>query len=122
MLKTELFTVDGQPMLVPDGDLAMQEEDVISSDSGLDDTGVYHRFVIRRNVPSWDFSYSRLSRDEYAYLESLFADKDTFSFGYWSAIDENWKQVMAYRSKRTILWHNATDGQFREYRFRIIAC
>ena len=122
MRKTELFTIDGQPMLVPDGDLLMQEEDVVSSDSGWDESGVYHRFCVRKAVKSWDFSYSRLTREEYAYMEKLFAGKNTFCFEFTSAIDDSRQEVVAYRSKRSILWHSATDGQFRDYRFRITEC
>ena len=122
MRKTELFTVDGRSVIVPDGDLSMQEEDVISSDSGMDESGVYHRFSLGRSVKSWDFSYARLTRQEYAYMESLFAGKDTFRFGFVSASDGSRQEVTACRSKRSILWHNATDEQFREYRFRITEC
>ena len=122
MRKTDLFTVDGQPMLVPDGNLSMQEEDVVSSDSGWDESGVYHRFCVRKDVKSWDFSYSRLSREEYAYIEELFAGKNTFDFGFASALDGSRKVVTAYRSKRSILWHSAADGQFRDCRFRITEC
>ena len=122
MRTTRRFTVNGQPVVVPDADLALQEEDVISTDSGPDESGVYHRFSLGRTVKSWDFSYARLNWEEYAYMESLFDGKNTFSFGFMSATDGSWQEVVAYRSKRSILWHNATDEQFREYRFRITEC
>lgn len=122
MRKTELFTVDGQPMLVPDGDMSLTEEDVVSSDSGLDESGVYHLFGVRKDVKSWDFSYSRLSREEYACLEELFAGKDTFAFGFASALDGSRQEVTACRSKRSILWHSAADREFRDYKFRITEC
>ena len=122
MRTTDLFTVDGQPMLVPDEDLSMQEEDVVSADSGYDESGAYHRFYVRRGVKSWDFSYSRLTQEAYAYMEQLFAEKDTFQFGFVSAIDGCRQEVTAYRSKRSILWHSAAYGQFRDYRFRITEC
>lgn len=122
MRKTELFTIDGHPMLVPDGDLSLCIEDVESSDSGWDESGVYHRFVLRHNVQSWDFSYSRLTQQEYAYMERLLSKKDTFCFGYESATDGSWQEVTAYLSKRSVLWHCAADGQFRDYRFRITTC
>lgn len=122
MRKTNLFTVDGEPILVPDGDLSIREEDVVSPDSGLDESGVYHRFDVRQGVKSWDFSYSSLSREEYAYMEELFAGKNTFWFGYTSALDGSQQWVSAYRGGRSVLWHSAADGQFRDYRFRITAC
>lgn len=122
MRKTELFTIDGQPMLVPDEDLSMHQEDVVSSDSGYDESGVYHVFGVRKDVKNWDFSYSRLNRQELAYMETLFAGKDTFRFGFSSPFDSNRQEVTAYRSKRSILWHNAAEDQFRDYRFRITEC
>lgn len=122
MRKTELFTVDGQPIIVPDGDLSVQEKDVVSSDSGYDESGVYHRFGVRRDVKSWDFSYSRLSGEAYAYMEELFAGKDTFFFTFPSALDGSRQQVTAYREGRSILWHSAADGQYRDYKFRITEC
>ena len=121
MRTTDLFTVDEQPMIVPDSDLVMQEEDVVSADSGLDESGVYHRFGMRQGVKSWDFSYSRLTKEEYAYLEELFAGKDTFLFGFTTA-DGSRLYATAWRSKRSVLWHSAADGQLRDYRFRITEC
>lgn len=121
MRTTDLFTIDGEPILVPDGDLAFSAEDMESSDSGSDENGNYHRYVLRRNVQSWDFSYSRLSREEYAYMEGLFGGKDTFTFGFVAAHGIK-EEITAYRSKHSILWHCAADGQFRDYRFRITAC
>ena len=122
MRKTSMFTIDFEPILIPDGDLSIREEDVVSADSGLDESGVYHRFGVRQGVKSWEFSYARLNQEEYAYMESLFAGKETFSFGYISAPDGCRKSVIAYRSGRSILWHNAEGGQFRDYRFRITQC
>ena len=122
MRTTDLFTIDGKPVLVPDGDLVFSAEDMEASDSGCDENGAYHRFVLRRKVQSWDFSYSRLTREEYAYMEGLFGNKDTFAFGFTSARNGVKQQITAYRSKHSILWHCAADGQFRDYRFRITAC
>lgn len=122
MRTTDLFTVDGLPMPVPDGDLPLCTEDQEASDSGRDESGVLHRFVLRRNVPSWEFSYARLTRETYAYLESLFAGKDSFRFGYVSALDGSRQEITAYRDKCRVLWHCASDGQLRDCRFRIAAC
>ena len=122
MRTTDLFTIDGKPVLVPDGDLGFSAEDMESSDSGHDENGNYHRYVLRRNVQSWDFSYSRLSQEEYAYMEGLFGQKDTFTFGFTSPCSGVKQEITAYRSKHIILWHCAADGQFRDYRFRITAC
>ena len=122
MRTTDLFTIDGKPVLVPDRDLAFSAEDMETSDSGHDENGMYHRFVLRRNIQSWDFSYSQLTQEEYAYMEGLFGNKDTFTFGFVSPHSNTRQKITAYRSKHSILWHCATDGQFRDYRFRITAC
>ena len=122
MRTTDLFTIDGKPVLVPDRDLVFSAEDMEASDSGYDENGTYHRFVLRRNVQSWEFSYSRLTQEEYAYMEALLSGKDTFCFGFTSAADGSWQETTAYRSKHSVLWHCAADGQFRDYRFRITAC
>ena len=56
MRTTDLLSIDAMPLLVPDVDLVYSEEDLLCSDSGLDESGVYHRYVLRRGVKSWDFS------------------------------------------------------------------
>ena len=122
MRTTELFTIDGQPMLVPDENFSMHQENVVSADSGMDESGVYHLFGVRKNVRNWDFSFSRLTQREYAYMETLFAGKNTFRFGFASPFDTKVQVVTAYRSKRSIQWHNVAEDQFRDYRFRITEC
>lgn len=122
MKTTDLFAIDGQPMLVPDAGLPLLVEDVETSDSGRDESGVLHRFVVRQGMLHWDFSYARLTQEEYAYMESLFAGKSTFRFSYTSAVDSTRQEITAYRSKHSVLWNSAADGQFRDYQFRISAC
>ncbi len=58
---TDLFTVNGQPMLAPDEEIGISYEDLDASDSGRDESGVMHRIVVRQKVPSWTFSYSHLT-------------------------------------------------------------
>ena len=93
---------------------------MVSADSGLDESGVYHRFGVRRGVKRWEFSYSRLNSEEYAYMEGLFAGKDTFAFCF--TFGGRTQEVTAYRSQRSVLWHNAAEGQLRNYQFRITQC
>ena len=122
MKTTNLFMIDGRPMLVPDGDMVLSVEDIISADSGRDESGVLHRFVLRKDVKSWDFVYSQLIQEEYAYMESLFAGKDSFQFTSPSPTDGSTQTVTACRDKHSILWQSAAKGLFRNYRFRITAC
>lgn len=121
MTMTDLFLVDGQPMLVPDGDMAISAEDIVSADSGRDESGALHRFGVRQGLGSWLFSYTRLTREEYGYMESLFGGKDTFRFTY-PAPNGTAQTVTAYRSKHDILLHCAATGLYRNYQFRITAC
>ena len=41
--KTDLFLIDGQPMLAPDENVEISVEDIDASDSGRDESGVMHR-------------------------------------------------------------------------------
>ena len=120
---TDLFLIDGQPMLIPDENVEISLEDIDASDSGRDESGVMHRFVVRQGVGKWTFSYACLTQEEYAYMESLFAGKGTFQFSYPDCADGGQsKEITAYRSKHGILWQSAATGQFRNYQFSVIGC
>ena len=58
---TELFTVDGQGILVPDAPVTVQLTD-IEGESARDRSGMLHRTVLRR-VRSWEFTYGRLTEE-----------------------------------------------------------
>ncbi len=120
---TELFLIDGKPMLAPDADVEVSREDIDASDSGRDESAFMHRIVVRRDVGKWSFSYAYLSGEEYSYMESLFAGKSHFQFSYPDYTDLSKMTVTtAYRSKHGILWHSAPGGQLRNYQFSIIEC
>lgn len=120
---TDLFLIDGQPMLVPDADMEISLEDIDASDSGRDESAVMHRFVVRRGVGKWTFSYARMTKQEYGYMESLFAGKDSFQFTCPSYVNPAQSTVRtAYRSKHGISWRSVITGEFRNYQFSIIEC
>lgn len=120
---TELFTVNGKPMLLPDQEVAVSYEDLDSSDSGRDESGVMHRFVVRHKVASWSFSYSHLTEEEKRYMESLFADSATFLFGHPGRLDSAKREnTRCYRSKYSLSWKNAVTGLWSNYGFQIISC
>lgn len=120
---TDLFLIDGVPMLAPDEDMEVSMEDIDAADSGRDESAVMHRIVVRRGVGKWSFSYAHLTREEYAYMESLFAGKTSFQFSYPSVTGDSGQTVVtAYRSNHGILWHSAATGQYRNYRFSIVEC
>ena len=78
--KTNLFQINGVPMLAPDAEVVSSFEDLDASDAGRDESGFMHRIVVRYKVGSWKFEYSHLTEEEKAYMESLFPDADTFLF------------------------------------------
>lgn len=119
---TDLFLIDGKPVLIPDGNLGLTLQDMESADSGLDESAVLHRFLARHGVGKWTFSYEQMTQAEYAYMESLFAGKGEFLFTRPDAKDGTPIATKCYRSKHQIVWRNAAAGQFRNYQFDIIEC
>lgn len=118
-----IFLIDGEPMLIPDADMELSFEDLDGASAGRDESGVMHRQVLRQKVGKWSFVYSRLSREEYAYMERLFAGKSHFQFTYPSLTQpDGTSTVTAYRTSHGIGWHNAKTGWFRNYKFSIIEC
>lgn len=115
------FQIDRKPILTPDEDIQMEFSDLDSSESGRDESGVMHRIVLRRNVKTWSVSYSFFSKEEYRYMESLFAGKDAFTVEYVDAHGSPAKCV-AYRSKHGLTIHNARLGIYKNYKFNIIEC
>lgn len=120
---TNLFQVNGKPMLAPDAEVAVSYEDLDAADAGRDEAGFMHRILVRSKVPSWDFSYSHLTEAEKVYMESLFGENATFSFTHPSRLDASVAETTrCYRSKYAISWKNAKTGLWSGYGFRIIAC
>ncbi len=120
---TELFLIDGLPMLAPDENMEISMEDVEAADSGRDESGLLHRFMLRQGVGKWSFSYGRLTQQEYAYMESLFAGKTTFRFTYPDSAENNRKkEITAYRSKHGIRWQSAVTCGLCDYSFHIVGC
>lgn len=120
---TDKFTVNGKPMLVPDEDVSMSYEDLDSADAGRDESGVMHRIVARYKVGSWGFSYSHLTEEEKRYMEGLFPNAPTFTFGHPGRLDAGVQEnTTCYRSKYGIAWRNAKTGLWSGYSFNIIEC
>lgn len=121
--KTNLFTINGKPMLVPDQEVTVNYEDLDSPDSGRDEGGTMRRFVVRYKVASWGFSYSHLTEEEMQYMESLFSNSAWFYFGHPGRLDSTKQEITAcYRSKYSLSWKNATTGLWSNYGFHIISC
>ena len=119
----ECFTIDGKPILVPDAEVTVSYEDLDAAESGRDESGVMHRIVVRHKVASWGFSYAYLTEAEKQYMENLFPESATFTFGHPDRLDSSKQvQTVCYRSKYGISWHNAKTGLWGNYSFRIIEC
>ena len=113
--------IDGKPILVPDSDMAVELNDLDHSDSGRDELGFMHRVVLRHNVKSLSVSYETLTMEEYKYMESLFYQKADFVVAYRD-LDGKAKTFRAYRSKHSIVIHNAASGIIKNYSFKLIEC
>lgn len=120
---TELFKINGVPMLVPDSEVGVSYEDLDSADSGRDESGAMHRLPVRYKVGSWSFSYNHLTEAEKQYMESLFPDAADFEFTHPDRLDASVSVTSrAYRSKYSISWKNARTGLWNNYGFNIIEC
>ena len=80
MRLTDLLKIDGEPMPEPTEAADIQFSDVESSDSGADESGVYHREVLRFGVLSCTLTYGYLDNEDCAYLLGLLQGKTTFAF------------------------------------------
>ena len=118
---TELFKIDGKAMLAPDAGVEVSYSDLDAADSGRDEAGFMHRLVVRHKIPSWQFSYSHLSREEYAYMRYILPGTGTFTFTYPNENGEP-EEMEAYLSKYTVHWENLRLGDYRNLKFSIIGC
>lgn len=110
-------------MPVPDEGVEMSFEDLDDAQSGRDESGFMHRIVVRNKVGVWNFSYSHLSQQEYAYLLSILPEGGSFTFTHPSGEDSAVsRDTQAYLSKYGIVWHNARTNTYRNLKFSIIQC
>lgn len=115
------FKVDGVSLPVPDAGVALGCSDLDSEDTGRDETGVMHRFVVREKVRTFGFSYAFLTAEEYRYLQKLFAGKSTFTFTY-TGDDGKAASCTAYCSNFSVSYFNRRLGMYRDMKFNIIEC
>lgn len=120
---TQLFQINGQPMIAPDQDVAMRFEDLDAAQSGRDEAGFMHRIVVRSKVGVWEFSYSHLTGAQYRYLLSILPTGGSFTFTHPSQQDAAvLEDTQAYLSQYGVLWHSARTDTYRNLKFSIIAC
>ena len=121
--KTSFFLIDGEEMIVSNENIGFSFEDLDSSDSARDESGVMHRVVVRYKVGSWSFEFSHITDEELKYMENLFGEKPEFQFTHPSRKDPSKSEVSkCYRSKYSISWYNARKGLWRNYKFNIVEC
>ena len=108
---TDLFTVDGQGILVPDAPVTVQLTD-IEGESARDRSGMLHRTVLRR-VRSWEFTYGRLTEEERSYMQTLLMGEAAFRFvcpdGECLCCCRGWRMD----------YYDATQGQWQNFRFLV---
>lgn len=78
--RTTLLQIDGQNLPEPTETAKINFSDIESSDSGADESGVYHREVLRFGVLSCTLTYGYLDNADCAYLLDLLKNKTTFEF------------------------------------------
>ena len=118
---TELFKINDAPMLAPDAGVEVSYSDLDASDSGRDESGYMHRLVVRHKIPTWQFSYTHLTAEEYGYLRSILPREGTFRFTYPNE-DGQQETIEAYLSKYTVLWQDLRRGSYRNLKFSIVGC
>ena len=123
MTLTELYKIDGKPLLAPDAGVVMSFEDLDAAESGRDEAGFMHRIMVRRKVGVWEFTYSHLTSREYAYLLSVLPAASTFQFSRpVPGQEDKQQQSLCYLSGYSLAWHSAATGQYRDMKFSIIEC
>lgn len=114
------YKVDGSALLAPDEGVEISLSDLDSSDSGRDESGIMHRFVVREKSGLSDSATRCWIRKDYAYLMGLFSGKVTFPFSF----PENGitKTCTAYCSKASVVLHSSRTGLYKNLKFNIIEC
>lgn len=117
------FFINGKALFDPDENMSISYSDDASSDSGMDESGYYHRVVVRYNRGRWDFVYSHITEREKNYIESLFPAAPDFEFSHPDRLNSSKIiKTRAYRDKCNLAWKNAATGMWRNYKFSIIEC
>ncbi len=123
MTLTSLYQLDGQPLPAPDVGVELTYTDLDASDAGRDESGVMHRIVVRSKVPTWAFTYSLMSRQTYAYLQSILPQSGSFTFTYPDPADpETLRTCKAYLSTYSATWQGLRTDAYRNVKFSVISC
>ena len=118
---SEEYLINDKPLLAPDMDVSISENDLDSDASGRDESGVMHRVVMREAVRTWEFTYAVLDAEDYSYIISLFKGNASFRFSFRET-DGTMATVTAYCAKRNIILRNYSTGEYKNFKFNIIEC
>ena len=114
---TDIFALDGQGILVPDGDVTVTYADV-EGESLRDISGMLHRAPLRRWVKSWEFRYDHLTQEEQTYMLSLLRREAAFAFTHPGDDGKPQRSVCCCRGWSAD-FHDAARGYWRNFRFRV---
>lgn len=114
--RLDTLLIDELPLPCPDENVVISENDLDSEDTGRDESGYMHRFVLRPKVKTWEFPYAFLSAADYAYINSLIEDKAEFQVDFWGV------QTIAYCSNISATIQNVLTGDYRDVTLKIIEC
>ncbi len=114
------YLIDGKAMLAADNGADVEYTDLESDGTGLDESGVLHRDVMRFDVRSWTFTYSVLTSEEYNYLQSLFRRKTFFDFKIRSG--SGTETVKAYCGNSSLSYFSRRYQLHKNLQFTIKEC
>ena len=117
---TDLFQINGSPIPVPDSRVVLRFADLEAPDSGLDESGTLHRFLLRSRVPGWELRYTLLRDDEMAYLMQLLSQGPDFRFTHPSL--DGTVTTVCYCPELELGWEDAAAGLWRDTVLRVKAC
>ena len=115
------FLIDGKPVLMPDEGVSISVSDMETEDSGTDESGVLHRFLLREKVLSVSLSYDVLTHEEYRYMRGLVQGKTTFTVTYRDP-DGQRAQKVAYCAGYSLSLHNVRLGLYKGLKIDIQEC
>ena len=120
---TNLYLINGRPILTPDVEIPESYEDIDSHETGRDGTGRMHRYPVLYKVGKWGFQYDLMTKEDYMFMENLFPDAGTFMFTRPSRRNPSeMVTTECYRSKYSTSWFSPKRGMWKNYKFNIIEC
>ena len=118
---TSKFQINGVPMMTPDVGVEIGVTDLISSDSGRDESGFTHNIVLRSEVHTWTFRYAWLTAEEYAYVRQLLRGNHEFDFTFPNEKGET-KTVKAYCIEKRAAYWSSKSALYKDMQFEIVEC